>query len=204
MKVKCPNCQVELETEVELAEGQHVLCPECGRKFEFFHARSRVLDTGDENGGCCVRHRPWMTVVTGLLVSFIIVMFVADAFWGILDEDLAKNVTEADLRDIACAVVKDDKGNPNLKFIIVKPRIRSDVFKNQATESAGIIIDAEKRVCHVNEYADDGNRVNRFLNGDSGYSLQNDSEWRACCEEIELILKGRSAKAVIRYLGKYR
>lgn len=64
--------------------------------------------------------------------------------------------------------------------------------------------DAEKRVCHVNEYADDGNRVNRFLNGDSGYSLQNDSEWRACCEEIELLLKGRSAKAVIRYLGKYR
>ena len=33
MMIRCPNCDAECETEVELAPGQHVLCPFCETKF---------------------------------------------------------------------------------------------------------------------------------------------------------------------------
>ena len=33
MMIQCPNCDAECETEVELAPGQHVLCPFCETKF---------------------------------------------------------------------------------------------------------------------------------------------------------------------------
>jgi len=35
MLIRCPNCDAECETEVELAPGQHVLCPFCNVKFSY-------------------------------------------------------------------------------------------------------------------------------------------------------------------------
>ena len=35
MEIKCPWCGETLESETEVAEGQNVLCPACGKKFRY-------------------------------------------------------------------------------------------------------------------------------------------------------------------------
>lgn len=46
MKLICPYCNHECETESELQDGQHVVCPFCGQKFSY---RSTITATSQES-----------------------------------------------------------------------------------------------------------------------------------------------------------
>jgi transposase-like protein len=37
MTIRCPLCEEVIESEVKLADGQHVRCPFCEKKFSFFY-----------------------------------------------------------------------------------------------------------------------------------------------------------------------
>jgi sarcosine oxidase delta subunit len=40
MTIRCPLCEEVIESEVKLADGQHVRCPFCEKKFSFFYNTS--------------------------------------------------------------------------------------------------------------------------------------------------------------------
>lgn len=44
MKMNCPYCGEICETESDLQEGQHVVCPFCGEKFVYVRAASESVD----------------------------------------------------------------------------------------------------------------------------------------------------------------
>lgn len=48
MLIRCPNCDAECETEVELAPGQHVLCPFCETKFCYTPQETTVENAQEE------------------------------------------------------------------------------------------------------------------------------------------------------------
>ena len=54
MKISCSLCGTEAEIDVDLVEGQHVICPSCGQKFSY-HADQEFAgqrQTGAGGKGC--------------------------------------------------------------------------------------------------------------------------------------------------------
>lgn len=49
MQIQCPHCGETCETESDLQEGQHVLCPFCGQKFSYRSATATASEESTVN-----------------------------------------------------------------------------------------------------------------------------------------------------------
>jgi len=128
MNIKCPWCGADCMSDVDLVEGQHVLCLSCGKKFAY-NTRDGLgalaADRRQDSYGPVSLKKYWPIVASILVVLAVVLLFATETGRRIVGNTLGFAVGLAILIAALYVVVRLGRGatkrsKHGLQYVVVK------------------------------------------------------------------------------------